>query len=303
MKEDLKKFFNYLAFERNYSEHTQMAYRSDLEQFLEFLSHSEKMNPQSASDITKIHIRLWLSDLSSNKASKATINRKIATLKSFFGYCLKRGIIDQNPASRIVSPKKDKRLPKSLTKSETEQLFVLQDDITPWGIQQKAILELFYGCGIRLSELVHLKKENINFSQMQLKVLGKGNKQRVIPFGNKALEAINNHLNSRNLISEKISTEALFITKKGNSIYPRLVQQLVKKQLQRVSEIQQKSPHVLRHSFATHLLDNGAEIIAIKELLGHSNLAATQVYTHTSVERLKNVYKKAHPRASIHPKP
>jgi len=304
MTEAMKKFFQYLEFERNYSANTVEAYRSDLEQFHAFVLLLLKTNQKiDLHSLDKTHIRLWLSSLNRENVKKSTLSRKIASLKSFFSYCLKRGIAQANPTKGISTPKKDKRLPKSLSQKETEHLFELQDESSAWGIQTKALLELFYSCGIRLSELVNLSIADINFTQKQIKVLGKGDKERVIPFGNHALSAIQLHLKNREQISDRITTKALFITKKGNRIYPRLVQNLVKTQLSKVSEITQKSPHVLRHSFATHLLDNGAEIIAIKELLGHANLAATQVYTHASVERLKQVYKTAHPRASIKQKP
>lgn len=297
MIEVVQKFKTYLSIEKNYSSHTIEAYSRDLEQFMLFIQPLMGSDSIDIESITKIHIRLWLSELDSKDQKKSSIARRIACLKSFFKYALKRGYITINPSSSIVTPKKKKRLPKSLTSSETEQLFQVQDDFSAWGIQIAAILELFYACGIRLSELVQLNMGDINFKQNQLKVLGKGAKERIIPFGSNANIAIKKHFESRNSIAEKCDAQALFITKKGERIYPRLVQRIVKSQLERVSESTQKSPHVLRHSFATHLLDNGAEISAIKEMLGHANLAATQIYTHTSVERLKNVYKMAHPRA------
>lgn len=298
MTDVVQKFKTYLSIEKNYSLHTIEAYSSDLEQFMLFIQPLMNSTSIEIESISKIHIRLWLSDLDSKEQKKSSIARKIACLKSFFKYALKRGYINFNPSSSISTPKKEKRLPKSLTANETENLFLVQDDFSAWGTQTAAILELFYACGIRLSELVQLDMGDINFKQNQVKVLGKGSKERIIPFGSNAAKALKNHMKLRFTIATRCDIHALFITKKGERIYPRLVQRIVKSQLERVSESTQKSPHVLRHSFATHLLDNGAEISAIKEMLGHANLAATQIYTHTSVERLKNVYKMAHPRAT-----
>ncbi|TNE71460.1 tyrosine recombinase [bacterium] len=297
MTEEVNKFFQYLRVEKNYSINTIESYEIDLKQFISFVGDLLNKELLDIQEIKKTHIRLWLSDLDRLKLKKTSISRKIACLKSFFKFALKRGYINQNPTNGIITPRKEKRLPKSLSKQEVELLFTIQDDETAWDLQKSAILELFYGCGIRLSELVQLSIKDINLNQQQIKVLGKGAKERVIPFGSKANSAIKRHLNSRHELLGNSVHDSVFLTKNGAPIYARLVQRIIKNELARVSESTQKSPHVLRHSFATHLLDNGAEITAIKELLGHSNLAATQVYTHTSVERLKNIYKQAHPRA------
>ncbi len=300
MMELQKKFFQYLGVEKNYSKHTLISYETDLGQFMSFVQEITQQETLEIERIQKSHIRLWLANLDQQKLKKTSISRKIACLKSFFKFALKRGYVTQNPTTGIISPKKDKRLPKSITKQEAERLFDYQDDKTAWGNQKTAILELFYGCGIRLSELVQLSLKDINFTQQQIKVLGKGAKERVIPFGSKAKTALKQHLETRSeLLKTNTDTTFLFLTKKGSPIYPRLVQKLIEKELARVSEHPQKSPHILRHSFATHLLDNGAELTAIKEMLGHANLAATQVYTSTSVERLKQIYKSAHPRAQL----
>lgn len=303
MKKAIDKYLRYLKIERNASPHTITAYQNDLMQFLIFCSahfgdDEQTLNPNLVERIT---IRLWLGELSEQGLAKSSIARKVAAIRSFFKYCFKRGIVEQNPAHLLIVPKKDKPLPKTATPEDLSRMMDLAEGDTPRSAQNRAILELFYGTGIRLSELVSLDEEDINFKLNQIKVLGKGAKQRIVPIGNQAKKALQNHLKTKpQLYGERTDPDArkaVFIAAGGQRIYPRAVQRLVKDFLQRTSEVTQKSPHVLRHSFATHLLDRGADIRVIKELLGHANLAATQVYTHTSVERLKNVYELAHPRA------
>jgi site-specific recombinase XerD len=274
-----------------------------LGQFFEFCTIYFEV-PQEQVDITEIErltIRLWLGHLSERDLAKSTIARKVAAVRSFFKYCFKRGIVEQNPAHLLIVPKKDTPLPKTANAEDLNRMMELAEGNTPKSAQNRALLELLYGTGIRLSELVNLNEEDINFKLNQIKVLGKGAKQRIVPFGNQAEKALKNHLETKpQLYGERTDADArkaVFIAASGQRLYPRAVQRIVKDYLQRASEVTQKSPHVLRHSFATHLLDKGADIRVIKELLGHSNLAATQVYTHTSVERLKNVYEIAHPRA------
>lgn len=303
MKKAIDKYLRYLKVERNASEHTITSYKNDLRQFLKFCStHFDES--EEAVDITKIErltIRLWLGHLSEHGLAKSTIARKVAAIRSFYKYCFKRGIVEQNPAHLLIVPKKDKPLPKTANAEDLNRMMDLAEGNTPKTAQNRAILELLYGTGIRLSELVNLNEEDINFKLNQIKVLGKGAKQRIVPFGKQAGNALKNHLKRKpELYGERTdgdARKAVFIAASGQRLYPRAVQRIVKDYLQRASEVTQKSPHVLRHSFATHLLDQGADIRVIKELLGHANLAATQVYTHTSVERLKNVYETAHPRA------
>ncbi len=303
MKAAVEKYLRYLKIERNSSKHTIQSYRNDLEQFLTFsASHFDLDEEKVAIDsIDRLTIRLWLGEFSDSGFARNSIARKVASLRSFFKYSFKRGFITKNPAHLLIVPKKEKRLPKTIQPGEIKQMMELADGEKPLDKQNRAILELFYGTGIRLSELIGLNVSDVNFSQKQILVSGKGNKQRIVPLGSHALNACENHLDSRYKLFGKRTDEdakkALFLAKSGHRMYTSYVQKMVKTYIEKVSEVTQKSPHVLRHSFATHLLDNGADIRMIKELLGHANLSATQVYTHTSVERLKNVYNQAHPRA------
>ena len=303
MKKAIDKYLRYLNIERNASEHTITSYKNDLGQFLEYCTIYFDVAEDNV-DITQIErltIRLWLGQLSERGLAKSTIARKVAAVRSFCKYCFKRGIVEQNPAHLLIVPKKDKPLPKTANAEDLNRMMDLAEGNTPTSSQNRAILELLYGTGIRLSELVNLNEEDVNFRLNQIKVLGKGAKQRIVPFGRQAGNALEKHLEKKpQLYGERTDADArkaVFIAASGQRLYPRAVQRIVKDYLQRASEVTQKSPHVLRHSFATHLLDQGADIRVIKELLGHANLAATQVYTHTSVERLKNVYETAHPRA------
>lgn len=303
MKELIDKYLKYLKIERNSSDHTIVSYQNDLTQLLDFASqHFEKdTDSVEISDIDRLTIRLWLGELTEKGMARNTIARKVAAIRSFFKYCYKRSYIKKNPAHLLIIPKKEKRLPKIVQASEINEMMDLASDQDPETVQERAILELFYSTGIRLSELTNLNVKDIQIHQKQLTVFGKGSKQRIVPLGDKALDAVKNHLKIRpELYTEKSSNEAknaLFLSAGGNRIYPRMVQRIIKKYLLKVSEVTQKSPHTLRHSFATHMLDAGADIRLIKEFLGHANLASTQIYTHTSVERLQKIYSQAHPRA------
>ncbi|MDZ7807072.1 MAG: tyrosine recombinase XerC [Gracilimonas sp.] len=303
MKALIEKYLKYLSVERNASEHTITSYRNDLETFLNFTAEVEDNDPEEVdlSTVTRLSIRLWLGDLSEKGMAKSTIARKVAALRSFFKYCFKRGHIDKNPAHFLVVPKKDKSLPKTATVEDIERLMDAVNTETTRGLQNRAILELFYGTGMRLSELTGLNLTDIDLKQKQVTVKGKGNKQRIIPLGNTVSKVLNEFIEKRpELYGDRTDADAkkaLFIAASGQRIYDRAVGLIVEKYFKMTSEVTQKSPHVLRHSFATHMLDNGADIRIIKEFLGHANLAATQVYTHTSIDRLKNVYEQAHPRA------
>ncbi|MDX1670800.1 MAG: tyrosine recombinase XerC [Balneolaceae bacterium] len=303
MKEAVTKYLRYLQIERNASPHTVTSYETDLTQFLEFCTTALEIpdDQLSPDHIDRLTIRLWLGELSDNGLTKSSIARKVAAIRSFFKYCFKRGMIQTNPAHHLIVPKKDKTLPKTATPEDLDRMMELPDLSTPEGMQDRAILELLYGTGIRLGELVALNLQDLNMDLRQIKVTGKGNKQRIVPLGDTALNHLKQHMKHRKQLfgdqTDGDARKAIFLAAGGQRIYPRRVQRMVKDYLQRISEVTQKSPHVLRHSFATHLLDRGADIRVIKELLGHANLSATQIYTHTSVERLKNVYQLAHPRA------
>lgn len=303
MKILIEKYLKYLRVERNASEHTIISYRNDLESFLDFYMSSENKKAGSvhADDINRLHIRLWLGELSEMDMAKSTIARKVAALRSFFKYCFRRGHIQKNPAHLLVVPKKNTTLPKTATAEDIERMMDSVDTETPRGLQDRAILEMFYGTGMRLSELTGLNLTDIDLKRQQVLVRGKGNKQRIIPMGKTLCSILQDFRKVRPQLygnrTDQDAKKALFLAAGGQRMYNRAVNYLVEKYLKQTSEVTQKSPHVLRHSFATHMLNNGADIRIIKEFLGHANLAATQVYTHTSVERLKNVYEQAHPRA------
>lgn len=230
-----------------------------------------------------------------SKYKKKSVARKISVLKAFFRYLKSKGHIKKNPASGLMFPKLPKPLPVNVTAPELETLLEEKGTIN-LRIFDKAVLELFYGTGIRLSELINLKMNDVNFYDNTIKVLGKGSKERIIPFGKKAYIALKNYLEIREICDLK-NSEYFFIDSKGNKLYPMKVQRIIKKDLSLVTKVNKKSPHTLRHSFATHLLDSGADIKSIQEMLGHSSLSTTQIYTHISLDKLKKAYKQSHPKA------
>lgn len=305
MKETIATYLRYLKIERNASEHTLASYQNDLRQLLDFTARQFETEPEEVniSHIDRLTIRLWMGELTEDGFARNSIARKVACVRSFFKYCFKRGHIEKNPAHLLIVPRKEKRLPKTVHLEEINRMMDLACGDDPHTIQEKAILELFYSTGIRLSELTSINLSDINNELKQITVTGKGNKQRTVPIGQKAFEALRSHLKKRLQLgpdkNNPDAQKALFIAPRGARINARKVQRIIKKYLLKVSEVTQKSPHTLRHSFATHMLDSGADIRMIKEFLGHANLASTQVYTHTSVERLQKIYSKAHPRAEL----
>ena len=298
MHNHVRSFLEYLEVERNYSPNTIRSYEADLYQFVAYL-HSNLIH--SLDEVRKPLLRSYLGSLFAADLSKKSVARKIASLRSFFRYARRHKVTTTNPTLTIVSPKLDKRLPSYLDESATKRLFDSIDTKTPEGRRTGAILELFYSTGMRLSELINLNMGDVDFSQGVVKVTGKGSKQRIIPVGRRALHALELYLEDRERVFMKRDQPnhglALFVTGKGTRFYPEAVIRMVKKSIGLVSEIEKRSPHVLRHTFATHLLNRGADLRAVKELLGHESLSTTQVYTHVSTEQLKKVYRQSHPKA------
>jgi integrase/recombinase XerC len=291
--EAIGNFIDYLEFEKRFSKHTLKAYRSDLHQFAVFLRTEEQI--EKLEEISSMVIRSWLVRMMEEGIDPRSINRKITSLKTFFKYSMKSNWITINPMLKVVSPKVPKKLPVYIEAHKLDFLLDSTEFSSGFeGLRDRLILELFYGTGMRRAELLTLKMEDLDIHQKQLKVTGKRNKQRIIPLHDSLLSLFQDYLNERKSI---LGNESLvFVTPQGKPLYPELVYRMVKKHLSKVSTQQKRSPHVLRHSFATEMLNQGADLNSIKEILGHANLSATQVYTHNSIEKLRNVYKKAHPR-------
>ncbi len=288
-----ERFLQYIKDERRLSFHTISAYRNDLKQFFDFLS---EFNISEIKDVNHTIIRTWVVSLIDNGVSNRSVNRKLSTLKSFYKYLIKTGSVKENPMFKVVAPKTSKRLPVFVEEDSMKFLFEeIEFENNYEGLRDKLILELFYATGMRLNELINLKYSNIDFGNKCIKVLGKRNKERIIPLDIKLYDTINIYIKKRKEINTK--EHYLFVTIKGEKIYEKFVYRIVNSYLSKVTTITKKSPHVLRHTFATHMLNNGADLNAIKEILGHSNLAATQVYTHNTIEKLKSIYKQAHPKA------
>jgi integrase/recombinase XerC len=289
-------FLKYLQFEKRYSPQTVLSYQTDLNQFQNFL-HKE-FSDTPVKDANYGLIRSWIVSLVEGKIGPTSINRKIACLRSFYKFLLKQEVIGKDPMLKIKILKAPKKLPHFV--SESDSIKLLDNVAFPSnheGKRDQLIIELFYGTGMRLSELINLKESRINLRERTLRVLGKRNKERVIPFANNLVSMIEGYVKIRNREVPKQDHEFLFITEAGNQLYPVLVNRVVKKYMKLFTTVEKKSPHVLRHTYATHLLNKGAEINAVKDLLGHSSLAATQVYTHNTIEKLKKVFEQAHPKA------
>lgn len=304
----LETYLRSLEVERRYSPHTVQAYRTDLLQFFDFLGRHFELESSDIVDLRQVDaltIRLWMGELLSEQREARSIVRKLAAVKSFFKHCVEAKYLTASPAAVVKSPKVEKCLPTFLNPEQTRKLFdevlTALDPNSFEGRRDRAILELLYGSGLRLSELIALNLEDIDIENGLVKVLGKGKKHRIVPFGNLAKDALKKYFEVRenllNVLVEARHTQAVFLTAKAERIYPMLVQRLVKKYLGRVTEMKKKSPHVLRHTFATHLLNNGADLRSVSEMLGHSNLATTEIYTHVTFERLKEVYQQSHPKA------
>lgn len=291
----IESFLKYLQFEKRYSAHTTKSYQTDLAQFSAYLKSQYELEPHQA-----VHgaIRSWLVELNEDGLDAASINRKIACLRSFYKFLMREEVIKVSPMAKVKILKTKKKLPHFV--KEPDMVMLLDHagfEDTHEGWRQKLILELFYGTGMRLSELISLKESQINLRDQTLKVLGKRNKERVIPFSDSLVSIIVGYKAARNKEVEVKEHGLLLVTDNGDKLYPMLVNRIVKKYLNVFSSVEKKSPHVLRHSYATHLLNKGAEINAVKDLLGHSSLAATQVYTHNTIEKLKKAFDQAHPKA------
>lgn len=291
----IQPFLDFLKFEKRYSQHTIISYQNDLTGFFDFVITQFGETPLS--QITHTFIRSWLASLKDEGLSAKSINRKISSLKSFFKYQVKLGLVKQTPMAKVVAPKSEKRLPNFVADKDIQTLFEHVEFPDTWkGQTERILLMLFYQTGMRLSEAIQLKENNISFSNNTLKVLGKGNKERVIPIQGELKKELQAYLEKK-VVFAKGSADTVLVSEKGKPLQPRAVYTSVRNYLSLVTTIQKRSPHVLRHTFATHLMNNGADLNAVKELLGHSSLAATQVYTHNTIEKLKNIYKKAHPKA------
>ncbi|HMU09746.1 MAG TPA: tyrosine-type recombinase/integrase [Ferruginibacter sp.] len=292
----IQAFLNYLKFQKRYSQHTIVSYKNDLTAFFDFILIRFGETPLQ--EIKPPFVRSWLAELKEGGIESKTINRKISTLKSFFKYLLRQEMITISPVAGIISPKVNKRLPQFVDNEAINALFQHVEFPDDWdGKTQRLLLMLLYNTGIRQAELIGLKETQVDKTNNSIKVLGKGSKERIIPINTLLLKQLKEYMLEKPKNFEEYDKTCLLVTAGGKKLYPGYVYNTVKKYLGLVTTIDKKSPHVLRHTFATHLMNGGADLNAVKELLGHSSLAATQVYTHNSIEKLKDIHKKAHPKA------
>lgn len=301
----LEPFLQYLQFEKRYSAHTVLAYQTDLTYFFDFIQTDFDGVPLKS--LGHAHIRSWLADLKEKGQSARTLNRKLSALRAFFRYMVKTGALEHTPMGKIVAPKTEKRLPSFIPEKDIQKLFEQADAQNMLRFPEddfnkqtdKLLLLLFYHTGMRLSEALGLKETNVDPANSTLKVLGKGNKERLIPIAGALTKSIEQYRTIKRQVLEQPvhPSGCLLLSDKGKPLQPRSAYQRVKDHLDAITTIQKRSPHVLRHTFATHLTNNGADLNAVKELLGHSSLASTQIYTHNTIEKLKDIYKKAHPKA------
>lgn len=298
---EINRFTDYLRFEKKYSSHTCTSYQNDLIQFRDFIEITYGFT--SINEITHLHIRSWMASLIEQKIAPRSINRKLSTLKSFYKFLIRNSIVTDNPMLKIQSAKVPKHLPDFVDENQMNKLFSKNEEgnnqkKVPETYEEKLhqlILELFYQTGMRRAELIGLQEKNFDSYSQTLKVLGKRNKERIIPISKELKALIEAYIGEKNNMG--FSGEQLLLNSKGRSLNEMTVHNIIRQQLSGITTLKKRSPHVLRHTFATHLLNNGADINAVKELLGHASLAATQVYTHNTVDKLKRIYKQAHPRA------
>ena len=292
----IQPFIDHLKFEKRYSAHTIRSYQDDLEAFWAYVG--EEFGGMGIKEVSPAVIRSWLASLKDRGISSRSVNRKISTLRSFYKHQIRNGVVEQSPMGAIISPKMGKRLPVFIEQKDMAVLFAevrFPDDWEGW--TDRLLLVILYYTGMRLSELVGLRESQVDSGNRAVKVLGKGNKERVIPVNEVLVAAVREYCSRKRAELEDPDTEFLLVSRKGRKLYPKYVYRAVREYLAQVTTIDQKSPHVLRHTFATHLMNAGAELNSVKELLGHASLAATQVYTHNTIEKLKDIYKKAHPKA------
>ena len=295
-QQNIRSFLDYLKFQKRYSQHTITSYQNDLSGFFDYLRM--QFDESQLQNIKPAFIRTWLAQLKSEGISSKTINRKISSLRSFFKYYIKQGLVEVSPMATITSPKVGKRLPQFVEKKDIDTLFDHVEFPGNWtGRTDRLLLQILYNTGIRQAELIGLKENQVDYSSSAIKVLGKGSKERIIPASNSLMKEIKDYAVEKKKQFSDGDPIFLLVNEKGKKLYPKYVYNVAKKYLTLVTTIDKKSPHILRHTFATHLTNNGADLNAVKELLGHSSLAATQVYTHNTIEKLKDVFRKAHPKA------
>lgn len=291
-----EKFINYLRNEKNYSSHTEISYLKDLTQFENFII--EECHSFNHAQIERDHIRMWIAHLMEHGVKPVSVNRKLSALKSFFKYLEREGTVSKNPTEHISGPKKNKKLPSFANDNDLSNILDMEskspEDFDT--IRNRFIIYFLYVTGMRRSELIHLKDNDIDFYSKNIRVLGKRNKERIIPLADSTIDKLKKYIDTRNREVENKSP-FLFVKNNGDPLYPKMVYNIVREQLEDIPTLSKKSPHVLRHSFATEMLNNGAEINAVKELLGHSSLSSTEIYTHVTFEELVKVYNNAHPRA------
>ncbi len=291
VKELSQSFIDFAGGVRRYSANTIKSYKTDLGYFINFC---EENNRTDTSKITEKFIKTFLSRLNENGNSKRSISRKLASLRGLFNYGFRNDLLEHNPAGYLHNPKAAKNLPEVTSVHSIEQIFHMADNEDENHLLVKCIFELLYGCSLRVGEVCSLVVQNVNLSQKSLRITGKGSKTRIIPVGDKSIPILKKYMDSQSYNS---GNDILLRTPGGANIYQKYVYRVVNKYLSRVTDIKKKSPHILRHSSATHMLDNGADLRAVKEILGHENLSTTQIYTHVSIERLKKAYKKSHPKS------
>jgi site-specific recombinase XerD len=287
----INSYLNNIRNIKRYSLQTVKAYRTDLNQFLEFYNAN---NTSGSTNLSERFIKRYLMHLSDSGIDKRSISRKLSSVRGLFKFAYQTQLIDFNPSIHVKNPKSNKKLPEVTTTESILKIYNLVDEAEDDPELVKTIFEILYGCALRVSELCNLNYGDLDLKSKTLRVKGKGSKVRIVPVGDKSIEIIKKYLQKNNDLN---NNDPLIKTRGGKRIYPRLVQRLTNKYLSKVSDIKKKSPHVLRHSAATHMLDNGADLRAVKEILGHENLSTTQIYTHVSVERLKSTYKKSHPKS------